>query len=327
MTKNKKLNIVFMGTPEFAVASLEKIFLSSHNLLAVVTVPDKPAGRGKKLKPSEVKNFALAHNIPLLQPEKMKDPNFYDSLKILNADLFVVVAFRMLPESIWTMPSIGTFNLHASILPQYRGAAPINHAIINGEKKTGVTTFFIDKEIDTGKIIMQQEIEILNDDDAGIIHDRLMNIGAQLVMSTIDSIAKENLILISQSDKISEETKLNSAPKIFKQDCKINWNKPAKDILNLIRGLSPYPAAFSVLKLEDNKKFVLKIFKAKISKMKENKREVGSIISDNDNFICVVCENEIIEILELQLEGKKRLSTKDFLHGFRKISNSSLELS
>ena len=323
-TVNRTLRIIFMGTPEFAVATLNKIHKGKHTVAAVVTVPDKPAGRGKKLRASAVKEYAIQNDLPLLQPEKMKDPVFLDALKNYQADLFVIVAFRMLPEVVWAMPPLGTFNLHASLLPQYRGAAPINHAIINGEKQSGVTTFFIDKKIDTGKIIMQKTVSISEEDSAGDLHDKLMLIGADLVLETIDKIALGTVKEIAQEDLISETQELKPAPKIFKEDCRINWQKPVADIHNLIRGLSPYPAAFTQLKTEDGKIMNLKIFASVVYSRNENNGEAGKFLTDSEHFLRVICTDGVIEIKELQLEGKKKMNTGDFLKGFRKINNSIL---
>ncbi|HCO66918.1 MAG TPA: methionyl-tRNA formyltransferase, partial [Dysgonomonas sp.] len=239
---NKKdLRIVFMGTPDFAVASLKNLVDNNYTIAGVITMPDKPAGRGHKLQYSAVKQYALDNNLPLLQPEKLKDESFLESLKSWKADLQIVVAFRMLPEVVWNMPRFGTFNLHASLLPQYRGAAPINWAIINGEKETGVTTFFLTHEIDTGKIILQKKVPIMEEDNAGIIHDKLMNIGAGLVCKTVDLLLENKIDGIPQDNLISDENELKPAPKIFKETCKIDWNKSSASIHNLIRGLSPHP--------------------------------------------------------------------------------------
>ena len=313
-----------MGTPEFAVATLDAIHRGPHSVVAVVTVPDKPAGRGKKLRASAVKDYALSNELPLLQPSKMKDLDFVEKLKSYNADLFVVVAFRMLPEIVWAIPPLGTFNLHASLLPQYRGAAPINHAIINGEKQSGVTTFFIDKKIDTGKIIMQKAVEITEDDHAGELHDKLMVVGAELVAETLNKIATDSVKEIPQEALISNETALKAAPKIYKEDCLINWQKPIDEIHNLIRGLSPYPAAFTQIKTEEEKVLKLKIFSSHIYSRSKNPQKQPEILSDGEQYLRVRTAHGVIEIDHLQLEGKRKMSTKDFLNGFRKIKASVL---
>ncbi|MDR1810192.1 MAG: methionyl-tRNA formyltransferase, partial [Prevotella sp.] len=241
------IRIVFMGTPEFAVGSLSALVENGYNVVGVITMPDKPAGRGHKLQASAVKEYALQQNLPLLQPEKLKDDFFLQQLSAWHADLQVVVAFRMLPEAVWSMPRLGTFNLHASLLPQYRGAAPINHAIINGEKETGATTFFLTHEIDTGNIIKQIRIPVRETDTAGSIHDELMKKGAQLVMDTVDMISEGHIETVPQEQFAIEESKLKPAPKIFRETCRIDWMKPATDIFNFIRGLSPYPSAWTEL--------------------------------------------------------------------------------
>jgi methionyl-tRNA formyltransferase len=319
---NNSLKIVFMGTPEFAVASLEAIHKSRHIIKGVVTVPDKPAGRGKKLKASAVKEYAVSNNLPLLQPEKLKNPDFLSALAAFDADVFVVVAFRMLPEQVWAMPPKGTFNLHASLLPQYRGAAPINHAIINGETRTGVTTFFIDKEIDTGKIIMQKEVEITATDNAGSLHDKLMTEGASLTVTTLDAIAGGNIEEIPQEKLITPDTVLKPAPKIFKDDCRIDWNKNSDEIINFIRGLSPYPVAFTEA-VHKNKKIILKIYGATALKEK-TAVPPGKIITDGEKYLKITTADGIIDIKELQIQGKKRMPVKDFLNGFRQPENLEL---
>lgn len=301
------MKIVFMGTPDFAIASLEALLNAGENVVAVVTAPDKPAGRGQKMQSSAIKMFALAHHIPVLQPLKLRDPDFLNELKSFAADLQVVVAFRMLPEVVWNMPPKGTINLHASLLPQYRGAAPINHAIINGEKVTGVSTFFLTHDIDTGNIIFREEVDILPDDTAGDLHDRLMKTGAQLLVKTVKAIEEDNY---KETPQI-EDTSLKQAPKIFKDDCKINWNHPTQKINDLIRGLSPYPTAYTTLHGK-----VLKIFKAipEIAKVSETP---GSIISDEKTFIKFACIDGYIKIEDLQIQGKKRMKTEEFLRGYR----------
>lgn len=310
-----------MGTPDFAVPTLECIVKSGFNVVGVITAPDRQAGRGRKISESAVKKAAVSLGINVLQPTNLKDPIFIDELEKLNPDLQIVVAFRMLPEIVWNMPSLGTFNLHASLLPQYRGAAPINYALINGEKITGITTFFLDKEIDTGKIIKQQEIEIVPEDNLGSLHDRLMMAGAQLVVDTIDYILGEDFNTIDQSAFIKNAI-LNPAPKLSKSDCLINWNKNSAEINNLIRGLSPYPAAFGNLIYKDGKIQAVKIFNARIIDS-ESCNKPGTINSDNRTFIHVATTDKQIEIKELQFPGKKRMDVKSALMGFRNISEYS----
>lgn len=315
----KDLKIVFMGTPEFAVGSLSKLIDNGFNIVGVITSADKPAGRGKKIKYSDVKKYALEHNLKLLQPVNLKSPEFIAELESLNADLQIVVAFRMLPEIVWDMPPLGTFNLHASLLPQYRGAAPINHVIINGEKITGITTFFLDKEIDTGRIIKQVTVEISECDNAGSLHDKLMDIGGDLVVETANDIVNNRVESIPQKLKISEGEKLLKAPKIFKEDCRINWNKNVDDIYNFIRGLSPYPTAFTELINEAGETILLKIYKASRETTDVN-IPPGSILIDKDNFK-ISCSNGCLILQELQQSGKKRMQIIDFLRG-TKLDNS-----
>jgi methionyl-tRNA formyltransferase len=302
------MKIVFMGTPDFAVASLKALLNAGENVVAVITAPDKPAGRGQKMQSSAVKTFAEAHNIPVLQPLKLRDPKFLNELKSFAADLQVVVAFRMLPEVVWDMPPKGTINLHASLLPQYRGAAPINHAIVNGETVTGVSTFFLTHDIDTGNIIFREEVDILPQDTAGDLHDRLMKTGAQLLVKTVKAIEEGNY---QETPQNLEDTSLKQAPKIFKEDCNIDWNQSTQKINDLIRGLSPYPTAYTTL--HDK---VLKIFKA-TPEIAEVSEIPGSIISDEKTFIKFACTDGYIRIEDLQIQGKKRMKTEDFLRGYR----------
>lgn len=296
-----------MGTPQFAVPSLQKLFDAGYDIAAVVTAPDKPAGRGLQLTESAVKKYALEKNIKILQPEKLKDPAFIEELHSLKADVQVVVAFRMLPEIVWNMPPLGTINLHGSLLPQYRGAAPINWAIISGEKETGVTTFKLQHEIDTGNVLLQKKINITDDETAGTLHDKIMEVGADLLLKTINELQKGNLKDIAQSNSLI----LRHAPKIFTETCEINWNKNVKEIFNLIRGLSPYPAAFTFL---NEKK--LKIFLAQKEKTKiENKP--GDIITDHKTFLKFTANDGYISLIEIQLEGKRKMKIEDFLRGWR----------
>lgn len=300
------MRIIFLGTPDFAVASLNALIQHKFDVVAVVTAPDKPAGRGMKLQQSAVKKYALEHNIPVLQPEKLKDPNFLDELKSFQADLQVVVAFRMLPEVVWNMPPLGTINVHASLLPNYRGAAPINWAIIRGEKMTGVTTFKLLHQIDTGHILLQQAVDINETDNAGTLHDKLMLAGAELLIQTIDKLVAGELEEIPQN--LTDES-IQHAPKIYTETCQINWNNPAKEIQQLIRGLSPYPGAFTFIL---NKK--MKIFSAEIIQTTENK-SIGEYATDNKTYLHMYASDGAINILELQPEGKTRMTVQDYLRG------------
>lgn len=302
---NKDLRIIYMGTPEFAVSSLEILVHNGWNVIAVVTAPDKPRGRGQKMVPSPVKEAALQHDIPVLQPTNLKSPEFIEELKSFNADIQVVVAFRMLPEMVWNMPAQGTFNLHASLLPDYRGAAPINWAIINGEKETGVSTFFLRHEIDTGSIIFQEKEPILPEDNIGTMYEKLMNRGAKLVLKTIEEISQGPV-----ETKVQDESKaLNHAPKIYKETCEIDWNQPSEKIHNLVRGLSPYPAAWTNL----NDK-LCKIFQTE-SLPGTLGLEAGKYKTDNKTYLHLQTGKGIIAIKELQLQGKKRMAIDDFLRG------------
>jgi methionyl-tRNA formyltransferase len=303
-----------MGTPDFAVASLDRLVKNQKDIVAVVTSPDKPAGRGQKLNESAVKKYAVENNLQVLQPEKLKDPVFIEALQQLNADLFIVVAFRMLPEMVWTMPKLGTFNLHGSLLPQYRGAAPINWAILNGEKESGVTTFFLKHEIDTGSIIHQAKTAINEQMNAGELHDTLMEIGADLVLQTVNEIEQNNVHPISQEETMKrnslKESDLKHAPKIFKEDMKINWDRTAKEVYQHIKGLSPYPTAFTQLN-----QLGLKIYDAEIS---ENLLLTpGEYQTDGKTFLKFQCKDGSISITDLQLEGKKRMKVEEFLRGNR----------
>lgn len=311
----RNLRIVFMGTPEFAVASLEALIDAGFDVVGVVTSPDKPAGRGKKLNQSEVKTFALKKGLKVLQPTNLKSTGFIDELRSLNANLGIVVAFRMLPEAVWAMPELGTFNLHASLLPNYRGAAPINHAIINGEKVTGVTSFFLKHDIDTGEVIFREKVLIYPTETAGELHDRLMKTGAELVVKTTKAIQENNYPQISQSSLIAANEVIKPAPKIFKDDCRINWINNANQIYNFIRGLSPYPGAFGHLINSEDERFQVKIFKSTPKICRHNFRPGDIEIIGKDGFAVWVNDGKIC-IDELQMEGKKRMQTRDFLNGF-----------
>jgi methionyl-tRNA formyltransferase len=312
----KDLKIVFMGTPDFAVESLRVLVENDYNIVGVITMPDKPAGRGHKLQYSAVKEYALQNNLPLLQPEKLKDNTFLGQLKAWDADLQIVVAFRMLPEVVWDMPRFGTFNLHASLLPQYRGAAPINWAIINGEKETGATTFFLTHEIDTGKIILQEKIPIGKKDNAGKIHDELMKTGAHLVRKTVDMILEDKVEAIPQERIIKNEADLKPAPKIFKETCRIDWNKSVKDIYNHIRGLSPYPTAWTEMHTPNGEIIPIKIYASNII-LTENEDPIGSLITDHKSGVGIAGKDGVISIEELQLPNKKRMKTEELLRGYK----------
>lgn len=303
-----KLRVVFFGTPDFAKASLEAIHQSKHEVVGVVTVADKASGRGQKITQSPVKIYAEEQNLPIFQPEKLRNEEFLAEIEKLNADIFVVVAFRMMPKVLFTMPKMGTFNLHASLLPDYRGAAPINYAVINGEKKSGVTTFFINEKIDEGNILLQEETEILPSDNAGILHDKLMNIGAKLVVETLDKLAEGKIE--EKPQPMIENPK--TAYKIFKEDTRIKWEQKGEIIHNFIRGMSPYPAAFTTIKIGDEEK-ILKIFSGKYEQ-KEHSKAVGEIEYAKNEFK-IYTQDGIYYPEEVQLEGKKRMNVKDFLNG------------
>lgn len=297
-----------MGTPEFAVASLQALLNAGENIVAVITAPDKPAGRGQKLSESAVKKFAVAHQLPVLQPTNLKDADFLEELRSYKANLQIVVAFRMLPEVVWDMPPMGTINLHGSLLPQYRGAAPINHAIMNGETESGVSTFLLQHEIDTGNILLSEKVSILPDDTAEDLHDKLMEVGAQLLVKTVAAV-KEGKV---QGEAQPEDNgQLKAAPKIHKEDCRINWDQPVHDVYNFIRGLSPYPTAFTTL---DNKFF--KIFKAQPEKASVSE-EPGTPVSDGKAYLKFACQDGYINVLDLQIQDKKRMPVADFLRGFK----------
>ncbi len=312
------MKIVYFGTPEIASSQLEAIISAGYEVVAVVTVPDKPAGRGKKIQSSDVKLTALKHNLPILQPVSLKSPEFIEELSSYKADLFIVVAFRMLPEVVWSMPPMGTFNLHASLLPQYRGAAPINHAIINGEKETGLTTFLLDKEIDTGEIIMQEKVVIEDDETAGTLHDKLMYLGNKVVVETIKMIEEGKVHSQSQATIIERDNlQLKPAPKIFKEDCKIDWTKDAKSIYDFIRGLSPYPAAHTQFVSENNEILDIKIFEVALKENKSEDKELYKIKTDGKSYLDVVLGNNNISIKVIQQAGKKAMPIADFLRGTR----------
>ena len=304
------MRIVFMGTPEFAVTSLDELIKAGSEIVGVVTAPDKPAGRGQKVSESAVKQYAISNGLKVLQPEKLKDENFLADLKALEADLQVVVAFRMLPEVVWNMPPRGTINLHASLLPQYRGAAPINWALINGEKESGVTTFFLKQDIDTGDILFTEKVTLTGYETAGELHDRLMYKGAGLLVKTVKAIESGRYSENPQAH-LEHGVELRHAPKIFKEDCKIDWNQPAEKVYNLIRGLSPYPTAFTLL----NEK-ILKVFGAEYE-LTETGEEPGEFLSDNKTFLKVAALDGFVNLTDVQMEGKKRIGIVEFLRGVR----------
>ena len=308
------LRIVYMGTPDFAVEALRQLVEGGYNVVGVITMPDKPAGRGHKIQYSPVKEYALEKNLPLLQPEKLKDEAFIQALRDWKADLQIVVAFRMLPEVVWNMPRLGTFNLHASLLPQYRGAAPINWAVINGDTETGITTFFLKHEIDTGEVIQQVRVPIADTDNVEVVHDKLMKLGGQLVVETVDAILNGTVKSIPQ-EEMAVVGELRSAPKIFKETCRIDWNKPVKQIYDFIRGLSPYPAAWSELVNPQGETVVVKVFDSE--KMHEPHQLLpGTIVTDGKTSLKVAAADGFVSIRSLQLPGKKRLKTDELLRGF-----------
>ena len=320
--KKEDLRIVFMGTPEFAVESLKSLVEGGYHVVAVVTQPDKPVGRHQDtLQPSPVKQYALSQGLPVLQPVKMKDPDFVEQLRSYQADLQVVVAFRMLPEVVWAMPRFGTFNVHAALLPQYRGAAPINWAVINGETQTGVTTFFLDHDIDTGRIIMQKPFAIPDDADVEYVYDGLMRLGAEIAIETIDSLveADGDIKSMPQEEMIGTDTVLHSAPKIFKETCRIDLHQSAKKVYDFIRGLSPYPGAWTEIQKEGGKLQVLKIFKAtKTNKAKAADVQIGTLKVE-DKQLLLACEDAWLRLDLIQVSGKKRMEARDFLNGMRDI--------
>ena len=311
----RELRIVYMGTPDFAVYPLQKLLEAGHKVVAVVTNPDKPAGRGQKIQESPVKKFAMEKRIPVLQPERFRDERFLEELRAFQADLQLVVAFKMLPEVVWNMPRLGTFNLHASLLPQYRGAAPINWAVINGDTETGITTFFLKHEIDTGEVIQQVRVPIADTDNVEVVHDKLMMLGGKLVLETVDAILDGTVKPIPQ-EEMAVVGELRPAPKIFKDTCRIDWNQPVKKVYDFIRGLSPYPAAWSELVASENETVVVKIFETE--KMYESHQlSVGTVVTDGKKYIKVAVPDGFVSILSLQLPGKKRLKTDELLRGFK----------
>ena len=321
--EKKDLRIVFMGTPEFAVETLKALVENQYQVVAVVTQPDKPVGRHQtEMQPSEVKKYALEHGLPVLQPEKMKDPAFVEQLRSYQANLQVVVAFRMLPEVVWDMPEYGTFNVHAALLPQYRGAAPINWAVINGETQTGVTTFFLDKDIDTGRIIMQKPFDIPDDADVEYVYDGLMHLGAEICLETLERImaADGRPESIPQEQLMTAGQTLHAAPKIFKETCEVDWNQSAKQIYDFVRGLSPYPGVWTTIVSPSGTSTVLKIFKA--TKTERKAQEAPGHIVVEKNMLLIAAGDAYLQIDELQMAGKKRMSARDFLNGSKNLTAS-----
>lgn len=322
--EKKDLRIVYMGTPEFAVESLKRLVEGGYQVVGVITMPDKPMGRhGSVLQPSPVKQYAVSQGLKVLQPEKLKDENFLAELRDLKADLQIVVAFRMLPEVVWNMPRLGTFNLHASLLPQYRGAAPINWAVINGETETGITTFFLKHEIDTGEIIDQVRVPIADTDNVEIVYDKLMHLGGDLVVKTVDAILEGNVKTIPQ-EQLAAATELRPAPKIFKETCRIDWQAGVKKVYDFVRGLSPYPAAWTELHQGDTAPLALKIFETEKVLVAHNLKP-GSIVTDKKTYFQIASTDGFVKVLSLQLAGKKRMEVADFLRGYRHVEDSFVE--
>ena len=322
--EKKDFRLIFMGTPDFAVETLKTLTENNYNIVGVITNPDKPAGRGQKIQEPAVKKYAVSQGLHVLQPTNLKDEHFREEIRKLQPSLQIVVAFKILPPSIFTIPTHGTFNLHASLLPQYRGAAPINHAIINGEKETGVTTFFLDEKVDTGKIIDQRKVSITETDTAGSLHDKLMKSGAELVKSTIDSIINNTYSIIPQNELAQKFNTLRKAPKIFNEDCRINWHKDINTLYNFIRGLTPYPAAWTELIDKEGNRKKTKIFFSQPIAESHNYKP-GTIQSDYKNYLKVAAKNGFINIKKLQIEGKKKMQTDEFLKGIKSLENCFFE--
>ena len=318
------MKIVYMGTPEFAVESLKRLVGGGYNVVAVITMPDKPMGRhGSVLQASPVKQYAVSQGLKVLQPEKLKDEAFVEELRSLQADLQIVVAFRMLPEVVWNMPPMGTFNLHASLLPQYRGAAPINWAVMNGDTETGITTFFLKHEIDTGEVIQQVKVPIADTDNVEVVYDKLMMLGGDLVLETVDAIINGTVKSIPQEEMFASEAELRPAPKIFKETCRIDWNKGVKGVYDHVRGLSPYPAAWTELCAEEGKPQVLKIYETE-KIFAEHHLPVGTVDTDQKTYFRIAVKDGFVNLLSLQLAGKKRMEVGDFLRGYRHVEDSKV---
>ena len=322
--EKKDLRIVYMGTPEFAVESLKRLVEGGYNMVGVVTMPDKPMGRhGSVLQGSPVKLYAESQGLKILQPVNLKDETFVEELRSLQADLQIVVAFRMLPEVVWNMPKWGTFNLHASLLPQYRGAAPINWAVMNGDTETGITTFFLKHEIDTGDIIQQVKVPIADTDNVEIVYDKLMMLGGDLVLETVDKILDGTVSAIPQEEIIQSETELRPAPKIFKETCRINWNTGVKKVYDFVRGLSPYPAAWTEICLPDGSRQVLKIFETQ-KEFTNHTLAIGAMDTDGKTYLRIAVEDGFVNLLSIQVAGKKRMPVSDFLRGYRVVEGSKV---
>ena len=323
--EKKDLRIVYMGTPEFAVESLKRLVEGGYNVVGVITMPDKPMGRhGSVLQASPVKQYAVSQGLKVLQPEKLKDETFLEELRALQADLQIVVAFRMLPEVVWNMPPMGTFNLHAALLPQYRGAAPINWAVINGDTETGITTFFLKHEIDTGDIIQQERVPIADTDNVEIVYDKLMMLGGDLVLETVDAILAGTIHPIPQDELIMPETELRPAPKIFKETCRIEWNKGVKRVYDFVRGLSPYPAAWTELVMPEGGRQVVKIYETE-KLFASHSLPVGQVDTDGKTYFRIAVPDGYVNLITLQLAGKKRMAVADFLRGYRHVEGSRVE--
>ena len=322
--EKKNLRIVYMGTPEFAVESLKRLVEGGYNVVGVVTMPDKPMGRhGSVLQGSPVKLYAESQGLKILQPVNLKDETFVEELRSLQADLQIVVAFRMLPEVVWNMPKWGTFNLHASLLPQYRGAAPINWAVMNGDTETGITTFFLKHEIDTGDIIQQVKVPIADTDNVEIVYDKLMMLGGDLVLETVDKILDGTVSAIPHEEIIQSETELRPAPKIFKETCRINWNTGVKKVYDFVRGLSPYPAAWTEICLPDGSRQVLKIFETQ-KEFTNHTLAIGAMDTDGKTYLRIAVEDGFVNLLSIQVAGKKRMPVSDFLRGYRVVEGSKV---
>ena len=323
--EKKDLRIVYMGTPEFAVESLKRLVEGGYNVVAVITMPDKPMGRhGSVLQASPVKQYAVSQGLKVLQPEKLKDETFVEELRSLQADLQIVVAFRMLPEVVWNMPPMGTFNLHASLLPQYRGAAPINWAVMNGDTETGITTFFLKHEIDTGEVIQQVKVPIADTDNVEVVYDKLMMLGGDLVLETVDAILNGTVKSIPQEEMFASEAELRPAPKIFKETCRIDWNKGVKGVYDHVRGLSPYPAAWTELCAPEGTRQVLKVYETE-KQFKEHALPAGTVDTDQKTYFRIAVKDGYVNLLSVQLAGKKRMNIGDFLRGYRHIEKSWVE--
>ena len=323
--EKKDLRIVYMGTPEFAVESLKRLVEGGYNVVAVITMPDNPMGRhGSVLQASPVKQYAVSQGLKVLQPEKLKDEAFVEELRSLQADLQIVVAFRMLPEVVWNMPPMGTFNLHASLLPQYRGAAPINWAVMNGDTETGITTFFLKHEIDTGEVIQQVKVPIADTDNVEVVYDKLMMLGGDLVLETVDAILNGTVKSIPQEEMFASEAELRPAPKIFKETCRIDWNKGVKGVYDHVRGLSPYPAAWTELCAPEGTRQVLKIYETE-KQFKEHALPAGTVDTDQKTYFRIAVKDGYVNLLSVQLAGKKRMNIGDFLRGYRHIEKSWVE--